>query len=68
MANTALFGEVRSNPALQGRCAIKRRAAPLNLNVVNATGLRTALRRFDLGAELRHLADGSPRPGAEVHD
>jgi hypothetical protein len=36
---------------------------------VNATGLRTALWRCDLdSAELPHLADGSPRPKAEVHD
>ncbi|CBK43517.1 protein of unknown function [Nitrospira defluvii] len=35
---------------------------------VNATWLRTALWRFDLGAELPLLADGSPRPKPEVHD
>jgi len=51
--------------------AVKRNAQnsapPLNL-YVNTTGLRTALWRGDLGAELPHLADGSPRPLTEVHD
>ncbi len=30
--------------------------------------LRPGVRRCDLGAELPLLADGSPRPEAEVHD
>lgn len=35
--------------------------------IVNTTGLRAALWRCSLGAEFPLLADGSPRPKAEVH-
>lgn len=41
--------------------------APLTLSVT-AAGLVAALRWCDLGLELPLLADGSPRPKAEVHD
>jgi hypothetical protein len=40
---------------------------PLLNSSVNVTGLRIALWRCDLGAELPHLADGSPRPKAVEH-
>lgn len=43
--------ECSSNPAL-------KRGAPLKL-YIKATGLRTALRRGDLDAELPHLAGSS---------
>jgi hypothetical protein len=41
--------------------ATRHSCTPVSSNV-NATGLRTALWRYDLGAELPLLADGSPRP------
>jgi hypothetical protein len=44
-----------------------RSIGPVMANV-NATGLRTALWRGDLGTELPLLADVSPRPKAGVHD
>jgi len=44
-----------------------RSIGPVMANV-NATGLRTAIWRGDLGTELPLLADVSPRPLAEVHD
>jgi len=40
-----------------------RSIGPVIANV-HATGLRTTLRRRNLGAELPLLADGSPRPSA----
>lgn len=36
--------------------------------LVITTGLRTALRRCELGVELPIVADGSPRPKPEVRD
>ena len=42
-----------------------RSIGPVMANV-HATGLRTALWRGDLGTELPLLADGSPRPGANI--
>ena len=43
------------------------RGPPLNRSV-NATGLRTALRRCDLGAELQHLADTCLMPWQANHN
>ena len=44
-----------------------RSIGPVMANI-HATGLRSALWRGDLGAELPLVADGSPRPLAEVND
>ena len=63
------------SPRIAIKCALTlrssgpaRKATQATQLRVNATGLRTASWRCDLGVELPLVADGSPRPKAEVHD
>ncbi len=57
----------RPNPTRQSSVPARKAAQAAHFHV-NATGLRTALWRCVLDAELPHLADGSPRPLADGQD